>query len=136
MPEATQSEYIVEVEDVYYSRGGKPIFKGLNIQFRRGEITAVMGPSGTGKTTLLGLVTGRLIPDRGRVMVNGHNISALQRERLYELRKHMGMLFQAGALLTDLNVFENVAFPLREHTRRSQRVRERRLPAARAHAPA
>jgi len=122
MPEPTQSEYIVEVEDVHYSRGGKPIFTGLNIQFKRGEVTAVMGPSGTGKTTLLGLVTGRLIPDRGRVLVNGENISALERERLYELRKHMGMLFQTGALLTDLSVFENVAFPLREHTRLPDRL--------------
>jgi len=122
MPEPTQSEYIVEVEDVHYSRGGKPIFTGLNIQFKRGEVTAVMGPSGTGKTTLLGLVTGRLIPDHGRVLVYGENISALQRERLYELRKHMGMLFQAGALLTDLSVFENVAFPLREHTRLPDRL--------------
>ena len=122
MPDAKQSEYIVEVEDVHYSRGAKPIFSGLNIQFRRGEVTAVMGPSGTGKTTLLGLITGRLIPDRGRVLVNGHNVSALPREQLYELRKHMGMLFQAGALLTDLSVFENVAFPLREHTRLPERL--------------
>lgn len=122
MPVATQSEYIVDVEGVHYSRGSKPIFRGLDIRFRRGEVTAVMGPSGTGKTTLLGLITGRLIPDRGRVLVNGHNVSALPRGQLYELRKHMGMLFQAGALLTDLTVFENVAFPLREHTRLPERL--------------
>lgn len=122
MPVATQSEYIVDVEGVHYSRGSKTIFRGLDIRFRRGEVTAVMGPSGTGKTTLLGLITGRLIPDRGRVLVNGHNVSALPRGQLYELRKHMGMLFQAGALLTDLTVFENVAFPLREHTRLPERL--------------
>lgn len=76
-----------------------------------------MGPSGTGKTSLLGLVSGELSPSRGRVFVEGQDLTALDRRGLYTLRRRMGMLFQEGALFTDLSVFENVAFPLREHTR-------------------
>ncbi len=113
---------IILIEDLYFQRGQKQIFRGLDIAFQRGKITAVMGPSGTGKTTLLRLITGQLVPDRGRVLVDGINVSALNRNALYELRKRFGMLFQNGALLTDLNVFENVAFPLREHTRLPDRL--------------
>jgi phospholipid/cholesterol/gamma-HCH transport system ATP-binding protein len=87
------------------------------MDIRRGRITAIMGPSGTGKTTLLKLIGAQLQPDRGEIRVDGLNVHALNQNDLYALRKRMGMLFQSGALLTDLNVFENVAFPLREHTR-------------------
>jgi phospholipid/cholesterol/gamma-HCH transport system ATP-binding protein len=107
---------LIEITDLDYSRGQKQIFKGLNISIARGQVTAIMGPSGTGKTTLLRLITRQLIPDRGQILVDGVNISKLSQKQLYELRRRFGMLFQNGALLTDLNVFENVAFPLREHT--------------------
>jgi phospholipid/cholesterol/gamma-HCH transport system ATP-binding protein len=83
----------------------------------RGKITAIMGPSGTGKTTLLRLIGGQLSPAAGTIEVDGLNVPSLRTNKLYTLRKRMGMLFQSGALLTDLNVFENVAFPLREHTK-------------------
>ncbi len=110
-------DIIVEVRGVNYAIGGRTIFDDLNLQVRRGEITAVMGPSGTGKTTLLRLLMGAIAPAQGQVAVFGQDISALDRRGLYALRRRVGMLFQNGALLTDLSVFENVAFPLREHCR-------------------
>jgi phospholipid/cholesterol/gamma-HCH transport system ATP-binding protein len=99
-----------------FSRGNNKIFDDISLNFERGKITAIMGPSGTGKTTLLKLIGGQLSPDQGTIMVDGKNVHALRRAQLYELRKRMGMLFQSGALLTDMNVYDNVAFPLREHT--------------------
>jgi phospholipid/cholesterol/gamma-HCH transport system ATP-binding protein len=93
------------------------IFDGVDLDIRRGKVTAIMGPSGTGKTTLLRLIGGQLRPHRGYILVDGQDVHALSQRDLYQLRKRMGMLFQSGALFTDLNVFENVAFPLREHTR-------------------
>jgi len=116
------SEYIVEIYDLDFSRGPRKIFEGLNIRIKRGEVTAIMGPSGTGKTTLLRLITRQLIPDQGRILVDGVDISTLNQDGLYKLRQRFGMLFQNGALLTDLSVFENVAFPLREHTRLTNRL--------------
>jgi phospholipid/cholesterol/gamma-HCH transport system ATP-binding protein len=108
---------IVEIRDLCFARGSRRIFDGLDIDIRRGEVTSIMGPSGTGKTTLLRLITGQLRPDRGTVRVGRYTVNELSREGLYEMRRQIGMLFQNGALLTDLSVFENVAFPLREHTR-------------------
>lgn len=93
------------------------IFDGLDLAVERGRITAIMGGSGVGKTTLLNLIGGRLIPHAGTITVDGEVVSALNRGQLFALRRRMGMLFQSGALLTDLDVFENVAFPIREHTR-------------------
>jgi phospholipid/cholesterol/gamma-HCH transport system ATP-binding protein len=112
----TGQDTIVEVRDVHYSISGRPIFSGLNLQIPRGRITAIMGPSGTGKTTLLRLMTGQIRPDRGQVLFDGIDVSRLSTRELFALRRRMGMLFQNGALLTDIDVFENVAFPLREHT--------------------
>jgi len=112
----TAQDSIVEVRDVHDSIGGRPIFSGLNLQIQRGRITAIMGPSGTGKTTLLRLMTGQIRPDSGQVLFDGIDVSNLSTRDLYALRRRMGMLFQNGALLTDEDVFENVAFPLREHT--------------------
>ena len=116
------NDNIIEIRNLYFSRGSRAIFTGLNINIRRGEVTAVMGPSGTGKTTLLRLITRQLRPDSGEILVDGVDIATLNKKQLYELRKRFGMLFQNGALLTDLSVFENVAFPLREHTELSNRL--------------
>lgn len=113
---------IIEIRDVDYTVGTRSIFRGLNICIPRGEVTAVMGPSGTGKTTLLRLITRQLIPDSGTILVDGVDIGELNESGLYMLRQRFGMLFQNGALLTDLSVFENVAFPLREHTRLTNRL--------------
>ncbi len=107
---------LAHLVDVAYAVGGRPVFDGLNISIARGSVTAIMGPSGTGKTTLLRLITGQIRPGRGRVEVAGEDLAALDTDGLYRLRRRMGMLFQNGALLTDLDVYENVAFPLREHT--------------------
>lgn len=106
----------VVIEGVTYRRGSRSIFDRISLTVPRGKIVAIMGPSGTGKTTLLRLIGGQLRPDAGRVLVDGYNVPALGRSELFELRKQMGMLFQSGALFTDLSVFDNVAFPLRTHT--------------------
>lgn len=116
------SDNLIEIHDLSYSRGPRPIFEGLNLTIKRGEVTALMGPSGTGKTTLLRLITRQLIPHQGVIYVHGVDISTLNVRALYEMRQRFGMLFQNGALLTDISVFENVAFPLREHTKLTNRL--------------
>jgi phospholipid/cholesterol/gamma-HCH transport system ATP-binding protein len=113
---ATADDVIVDVRDVHYAVDSRAIFTELNIKVRRGRITAVMGPSGTGKTTLLRLITGQIFADSGQVNVLGRDLAQADNSEIYALRKRMGMLFQNGALLTDMSVFENVAFPVREHT--------------------
>ncbi len=113
----SSSDILIKVRDLHFSRGPRAIFDGIDLDIQRGKVTAIMGPSGTGKTTLLRLIGGQLRPDRGSVEVDGVEVPRLRVGDLYTLRKRMGMLFQSGALLTDLNVYENVAFPLREHTK-------------------
>jgi phospholipid/cholesterol/gamma-HCH transport system ATP-binding protein len=108
---------LIEIRDLVYRRGERVIFDGIDMDIRRGKLTAIMGPSGTGKTTLLRLIGGQLRPDAGSIRVDGESVPDLGYRELYELRKRMGMLFQNGALLTDISVFDNVAFPLREHTK-------------------
>nr|VFJ77128.1 MAG: phospholipid/cholesterol/gamma-HCH transport system ATP-binding protein [Candidatus Kentron sp. FW] len=108
---------LVRIRNLHFSRGGRKIFDGIDITIPREKITAIMGPSGTGKTTLLHLIGGQLRPDKGSITVDGIDVHRLSRKKLFELRMRMGMLFQSGALFTDINVFDNVAFPLREHTR-------------------
>jgi phospholipid/cholesterol/gamma-HCH transport system ATP-binding protein len=113
---APAADTVIDVRDVHYEIGGRPIFTGLTLTARRGRITAIMGPSGTGKTTLLRLITAQVSATRGQVLAFGTDVATLGQQAVYELRQRMGMLFQNGALLTDLSVFENVAFPVREHT--------------------
>ncbi len=112
----------VQIRDLSFSRGERPIFKGINLDIPRGKITAIMGPSGTGKTTLLRLMGGQLIPNTGTIQIEGYNIPTLSEPELYRVRRRFGMLFQSGALFTHLNVFDNVAFPIREHTQLSERL--------------
>jgi len=111
------SDILVKIRDLHFSRGSRKIFDGLSMDIPRQGVTAIMGPSGTGKTTLLKLIGGQLVPDQGTIEVDGLDVHQLSTKKLFELRQRMGMLFQSGALLTDLSVFENVAYPLREHTR-------------------
>ncbi|CNE50335.1 phospholipid ABC transporter ATP-binding protein MlaF [Yersinia nurmii] len=106
---------LIEIRGMSFTRGERPIFTDINMTVPKGKITAIMGPSGIGKTTLLRLIGGQLTPDAGEIWFDGDNIPSLSRHRLYDVRKKMSMLFQSGALFTDLTVFENVAFPLREH---------------------
>ena len=109
---------VVELADVdfAYAVGDKPILSGLSMRFPRGKVVAVMGGSGCGKTTVMRLIGGMVRPQRGSVTFNGADIDAMDQKGLYAVRRQMGMLFQFGALFTDLSVFDNVAFPLREHT--------------------
>ncbi len=107
---------LVSIRGLRFSRGNRVIFDGVDIDIPRGKVTAIMGPSGTGKTTLLKLIGGQLRPSAGTIHVDGQDIHRLGNRDLYRLRMRMGMLFQSGALLTDINVFDNVAYPLREHT--------------------
>lgn len=114
-------ENLVEIRKMSFGHeNGRVVYRDVDIVIPRGKITAIMGPSGTGKTTLLRLIAGQLIPTQGSVTVAGQLIHALSRKDLYQLRKRMGMLFQTGGLFTHLSVFENVAFALREHTNLSE----------------
>ena len=119
---AADDDVLIRVRGLVFRRGSRVIFDGVDMDFHRGRITAIMGPSGTGKTTLLKLIGAQLQPAAGTIMVDGRDIHALSQGELYELRKRMGMLFQSGALLTDLTVFDNVAYPIREHTRLPERL--------------
>ena len=107
----------IEVNDLHFTRGHRSIFSGVTLKIPKAKVTAIMGPSGTGKTTLLRLIGGQIKQDSGEIFLKGQDISKFNREELFDARKKMGMLFQSGALFTDINVFENVAFPLREHTK-------------------
>lgn len=127
-PEASESERsepLVRVRGLSFQRGEQVIFDQLDLDIERGKVTAIMGPSGAGKTTLLKLIGGLLQPDAGTIEVDGLDIGALSRNALFQLRIRIGMLFQSGALLTDLDVFENVAYPLREHYRLPESVLRR-----------
>ena len=115
-------ETLVEVDAVRYSYGRRPVLKGISMRVPRGKVVAILGGSGSGKTTLLRLIGGQIRPGSGVVRVAGENVHALDAAGLYRLRRRMSMLYQFGALFTDLTVFENVAFPLREHTRLPERM--------------
>lgn len=107
---------LVEITNLTFSRDARLIFNGVDINVKRGKITAIMGPSGSGKTTLLRLIGALLAPDSGEILVNDNNIHQLSRKELYRARRKMGLLFQNSALFTHLSVFDNVLFPLAEHT--------------------
>ena len=107
---------LVDIRDLHFAYNERPILSGLTMQFKRGQVIAVMGGSGSGKTTVLRLIGGQLRAQSGSVTVEGQEVGTLSQPALYQLRRRMGMLFQHGALFTDLSVFDNVAFPLREHT--------------------
>jgi phospholipid/cholesterol/gamma-HCH transport system ATP-binding protein len=113
---AAPSEPLVRIRGLTTVLNGKTIFDALDLDIPRGKVTAIMGPSGTGKTTLLKHITGQMRGDAGQVRVDGRNVPELSREKLFALREKIGYLFQNSALLTDFDVFENVAFPLRQHT--------------------
>jgi len=109
-------DILVDLASVDFAYDTRPILSGINLRIPRGKLVAIMGGSGCGKTTLLRLIGGQLKPTAGKLVVAGQDMAALSRRDMYSLRRRMGMLFQFGALFTDLNVFDNVAFPLREHT--------------------
>ena len=111
-----KSDILISIKNLTFSRGERFIFDDISLDVPRGKVTAIMGPSGIGKTTLLRLIGGQIAPDKGEVWFDGWNIPTLKRSDLYQVRKRMSMLFQSGALFTDMNVFDNIAFPLREHT--------------------
>ncbi|HED4437607.1 TPA: phospholipid ABC transporter ATP-binding protein MlaF [Pasteurella multocida] len=108
---------LIEVKHLTFKRGERTIYDNLNLRVEKGKITAIMGPSGIGKTTLLKLIGGQLQPEKGEIWFDGKDICQLSNAELYQVRQKMGMLFQSGALFTDISTFDNVAFPIREHTR-------------------
>lgn len=107
---------LVELRNVHFAYGAQPVLRGLSLAVPRGKVTAIMGASGGGKTTVLRLVGGQQRAQQGEVLFDGKDVGRMDRAQLYAARRRMGMLFQFGALFTDMSVFENVAFPLREHT--------------------
>jgi len=108
---------MISIRNLTFSRGNRKIFDNISLDIMPHKITAIMGPSGTGKTTLLKLIGGQIKPDSGTILIDQENVHALSRSKLFTLRKKMGMLFQSGALLTDMSVYDNIAFPIREHTK-------------------
>ncbi len=113
---ATSSGALVELRDVHFSYGDRPVLRGLSLAVPRGKVTAIMGASGGGKTTVLRLIGGQHKAQQGQVLFDGQDVGRMDMAQLYAARRRMGMLFQFGALFTDMSVLDNVAFPLREHT--------------------
>ena len=114
---ARDTQSLIEVKNLSFKRGERVIYDDVSLNIRRWQITAIMGPSGTGKTTLLRLIGGQLTPEHGQVLLDGKDIASMSRSELFSARARMGMLFQSGALFTDMSVYENVAFPIRAHTK-------------------
>ena len=119
---AVPGDNLVEIEDVEFRYDVRAVLKGINMRFPRGRVISIMGLSGCGKTTTLRLIGGQLRPTSGAVRVAGQPVHALSQAQLYQMRRRMGMLFQFGALFTDMSVFDNVAFQLREHTALPERI--------------
>jgi phospholipid/cholesterol/gamma-HCH transport system ATP-binding protein len=116
VPAPAPSGYAVELSDVTFGYDRRPVLTGISMRIPRGGVVAIMGGSGCGKTTILRLIGGQLRPQSGRVLVGGESVPDLDRDALYAMRRRLGMLFQFGALFTDMSVYENIAFALREHT--------------------
>jgi phospholipid/cholesterol/gamma-HCH transport system ATP-binding protein len=119
------SDILVDIKNMTFKRDERVIYNDISLSIPKGKVTAIMGPSGIGKTTLLRLIGGQLKPESGSIIFNGQDIPKLPRNDLYELRKSMSMLFQSGALFTDMSVYENIAFPLREHSQLSEALIEK-----------
>jgi phospholipid/cholesterol/gamma-HCH transport system ATP-binding protein len=115
-------DILVDIEDLRFDYGGRPVLEGVSMKIPRGKVVAIMGGSGCGKTTLLRCIGGQLRPSGGRVRLEKHQVCEMSHQDLYRLRRKMGMLFQFGALFTDMSVFDNVAFPMREHTDMSEEM--------------
>ena len=118
-------ETLVSIENITFKRDERVIYDDISLSIPKGKVTAIMGPSGIGKTTLLRLIGGQLKPDSGKIMFDGQNIPGLSRRALFDTRKRMSMLFQSGALFSDMSVFDNIAFPIREHTKLSEALIEK-----------
>ncbi|MGS2721370.1 ATP-binding cassette domain-containing protein [Paraglaciecola aestuariivivens] len=115
-------ENLIEIDNLTFSRSGRIIYDDISLQIKKGKTTAIMGPSGIGKTTMLRLIGGQLNPDQGDIRFKGESIPKMSRSRLFSVRRQMSMLFQSGALFTDMSVYDNIAFPLREHTQLSESI--------------
>jgi phospholipid/cholesterol/gamma-HCH transport system ATP-binding protein len=115
MTTKVNTESLVEINNLTFKRGERVIYNNISLSIPKGKVTGIMGPSGIGKTTLLRLIGGQIRPESGSILFAGEDIPKLSRKDLYETRKRMSMLFQSGALFTDMNVYENIAFPIREH---------------------
>lgn len=116
MKPVTAADVLVEIKDLHFTYPERPVLKGLSLKIPRGKVVAILGASGSGKTTLLQMLGRQRHPDRGRVIIDGQEVGKLSHYEMQDLRKKMGMMFQAGGLYTDLTVYENVAFYLREHS--------------------
>ncbi len=125
MTNPVNSANLVEIESLTFKRGERVIYNNISLAIPKGKVTAIMGPSGIGKTTLLRLIGGQIRPDSGNIYFDGKNIPKLSRNDLYETRKRMSMLFQSGALFTDMSVYDNIAFPIREHSNISENIIEK-----------
>jgi phospholipid/cholesterol/gamma-HCH transport system ATP-binding protein len=118
-------ENLVDIQNLTFKRDERVIYDDISLSIPKGKVTAIMGPSGIGKTTLLRLIGGQLRPNAGKILFDGQNIPTLSRSALYEARKRMSMLFQSGALFTDMSVYDNIAFPMREHSTLSESLIEK-----------
>lgn len=119
------SDNLVTINNLTFKRGERVIYDDISLAIPKGKVTAIMGPSGIGKTTLLRLIGGQIRPESGQILFAGKDIPQLSRKELYETRKRMSMLFQSGALFTDMNVYDNIAFPIREHSNLPEAIIEK-----------
>lgn len=119
------SDILVDIKNMTFKRDERVIYDDISLSIPKGKVTAIMGPSGIGKTTLLRLIGGQLKPESGHILFDGDDIPSLSRNRLYETRKRMSMLFQSGALFSEMSVYDNIAFPIREHTQLSEHLIEK-----------